>query len=151
MSETIDLAALTAANAADGDYLLGINGDSLKKVKVGARNGNICKMYEFPTRSTLKEEGCLDEDSATSVPLYMEAVLKYLVKKHTGGVFIGKGTPGTQGIMIAHLYDGGVAENGSGLPNYGSCLYFSLNDYYISEVIRGVFTAHTINTTRVQQ
>lgn len=149
MSETIDLAALTAANAADGDSLLGINGNSLKKVKVGRADGNICRFFEFPSYKTLVAAGYLDEANKNQAIHFIPAVIKYLADTNPGGgMFFGRAAPGLQGILIMHLYTG-KAQNGSGFPPHGTGIFLGLNERYLFHILEGVFKIQSINTTPI--
>lgn len=147
MSETIDLAALTAANVADGDSLLGINGNSLKKVKVENENGSICKFFDFPGANALVAAGYLDEANKSIPNYYIPAVVKNLADTNPkGGLFIGKATPGERGILFIYTYSG-KAENGSGLPPYGSGIYIGVNACYFFRIANGVFYFNSIDVT----
>lgn len=149
MSETIDLAALTAANVADGDSLLGMNGNSLKKAKVGRVNGNICRFFEFPGANTLAAAGYVDEANKNKSVHYLPAAIKYLVDTYPGGgMFFGRAVPGEQGVLIMHLYSG-KAQNGSGLPPHGSGIFIGVTNYYVFNIKEGVFYIKTIDSTPV--
>ncbi len=149
MSETIDLAALTAANVADGDSLLGMNGNSLKKVEVGKADGNICRFFEFPGYQALVSAGYLDEANKHKAVHFIPAVIKYLTSIYSGGgMFFGRAVPGPQGILIMHLYVG-KAQNGSGFPPHGTGIYLGLSERYTFYISEGVFKIQSINTTPV--
>lgn len=149
MSETIDLAALTAANVADGDSLLAVNGNSLKAVKVGRANGNICRFFEFPGYDTLVVAGYLDEANKNKTVHFIPAAIKYLTDTYPGGgMFFGRAAPGLQGILIMHLY-AGRAQNGSGFPPHGTGIFLGLSERYSFYISEGVFKIQSINATPV--
>lgn len=149
MSETIDLAALTAANVANGDSLLGINGNLLKKVTVGNNDESICKFFKFPSFNTLVAAGYLDEANKNKTVHFIPAVIKYLTDTYPGGgMFFGRAAPGLQGILIMHLY-AGKAQNGSGFPPHGTGIFLGLSERYLFYISGGVFSIQSINTTPV--
>lgn len=116
----------------------GLDADTLDGLHTGYVNGTIPRYFQFPSKTTLVEEGYLEDTThVLDNNVYLKALLKYLMAKgHQGHTLIGVIIPGARHTVIMTIYPSGLGSDGNGgtnngadaeLPRYSYGIYFTIN------------------------
>lgn len=121
-----------SGNAAlnNGTLNTNLNADLLDGKHAGTANGNVAIYVSFPSASTLKSGGYLDDSFVASASnaneLYFKALCCWSIDNYpSGGILQGRVNPNALGYCVLHLYANGKDAT-TGLPQHCSGMYLSL-------------------------
>lgn len=108
-----------------GQLMQQLRADLLGGRTVSPTPGQVMEVTLFPGISALRNQGYVPQDTQTgNSEAYFEGLLRYLIEHYPkGGMFVGRATPGTEGVCLIDIYAQGAVE---GLPTHSTGTFFEL-------------------------